>query len=85
MSQTNFELWVKGCQENNTKIYELEECNNIFYYKTWREFLYKNNFYNIDVYFHVWNKNTDKHIYCGCNYIDGYKIYEKETRKLRCK
>lgn len=71
---SNFDLWVKGCELNNTKIYELEKSLNVSLYKTWRVYCDGRNYCNANVLFHVWNH--DKHL-VTTNYIEGYKMYER--------
>ena len=49
-----FELWLKACQEFNTKIYPLEGEGDHALYKSWRDYEYKWNYYHLQVTFHVW-------------------------------
>ena len=63
---TNFDLWVKGCEENKTKVFELEPG----LYKTWNEYLSGNNYYRTSPVYHVWD--GDVRIYCGMNLGSAY-------------
>jgi len=42
----NFDLWLKGCEINNTKIYPLEGSGDTAIYKVWSEYECNNNHYS---------------------------------------
>ena len=75
----NFELWVKGCEENNTLIYPLEKNGNISLYKTWRKYFDGRNYFNTNIMFHVWD--GDKNVCCYTDYLTCYKIFERLLNK----
>lgn len=43
---SNFELWVKGCETNNTNIYPIEGSEKTALYKCWNEYLCEHREYN---------------------------------------
>lgn len=50
----NFDLWLKGCEINNTKIYPLERSGDTAIYKVWSEYECNNNYYNTTPLYFVW-------------------------------
>jgi hypothetical protein len=69
----NFELWLKGCKENGTKIYKMPE-NGL--YKTWNERMVNYNIVRDTPVYHVWKKG--KRIYCGLSYLVAVRKAEGE-------
>ena len=59
---SDFDLWLKACEEFNTKVYELEPG----LYKTWNEYESKHNFYRTAPVYHVWVDG--RRVYCGMSY-----------------
>lgn len=75
----NFNLWLKACEEFGTKIYPLENRDNIYLFKTWKEIEIKHNYYNLDITFQVWH--GDKNVYCGRNYQESLRKYKEEIHE----
>lgn len=70
MTMTQFELWIKGCEDNKTILYCLEGSGDTAFYKTQNEYWNRNNrFYTKPVY-HVWKKG--KRICCNTNFLEAY-------------
>lgn len=78
---TNFELWVKACEEFKTGIYKLthnpEDGHGV--YKTVREY-YPLGSYNtaIEFMYHLWWH--DKHEIVSESFIELYKIFENREK-----
>ena len=69
---SNFDLWIKACQEFGTCIYKLGDG----FYKTWRERRCNERDYeSVDIMYHVWD--GDRRIYCGRDYITGVRVYHE--------
>lgn len=51
---TQFELWLKGCEENGTRLYCLEGKGETGLYKTQSWHLVKNNYFGDSPVYHVW-------------------------------
>lgn len=67
---SNFDLWIKACQEFGTCIYKLGDG----FYATWRVRCNGRDYESVDIMYHVWDE--DKRIYCGRDYIAGVRAYE---------
>ena len=67
---SNFDLWIKACQEFGTCIYKLGDG----FYKTWCVRCNGRDYEIIDIMYHVWD--GDRRIYCGRDYITGVRVYE---------
>ena len=74
---TNFELWIKGCEENKTLIFLLEGKGENALYKLIKEIIVNNNvFYETSV-FTVFIGG--KQVYTSTSYLSAYHVWE--TRK----
>lgn len=70
-----FDLWMKACEEFDTKVFCLESEGTIGLYKTWNEYEFEHYFYQTSDVFHVWH--NDKRIYCGLNYQEARGVYKR--------
>ena len=77
---TNFDLWVRGCEINDTQIYPLEPspkpCTGL--YQTKRQYECEHNYYWTTPMYHVWI--DDEHTVVK-DYVEAIRIYEKRLDK----
>lgn len=76
---TNKQLWLKGCEENNTLLYPLENNNNIYLYSLKNKYEYKHNYYYTNPVYMIWK--GDKCIWNSQNLFDTYQYYNKICKK----
>lgn len=72
-----FELWLKGCEMNDTILYCLEGSGDTGLYKLTGIYLYCNNYFNKDPVYAVWING--KMICCIRSYLEAWQIYQKYT------
>ena len=77
----NFELWLKGCEELNTKIYPLAGSGDTGLYKVWSEYQARNSYFNCPPVFQVWI--AGKREVVTQNYIDAHAYYKSRMRERR--
>lgn len=70
---TNFELWVKGCEENGTLIYLLEGKGENALYKLTKEKLVNNNYFYETPVFAVFIGG--RQIYTSTSYLSAYQVW----------
>lgn len=54
MAESNFELWVKGCEINHTEIYCLDGSGDHGVYQTRSRYMMNHVYYYNSPVFHVW-------------------------------
>lgn len=77
MSQ--FELWVKGCEINNTILWLLEGSGENAFYKTTTAHLVNHNYIYSAPVFHVWIDGVRK--IATTSYLNAYSCYEKHIKE----
>lgn len=75
-----FNLWIKGCELNNTLIYLLEGNNDTALYKTTKTYEICNNYYNETPIYHVWI--CGKWIIATTNYAEAYKLWHSRKFEI---
>lgn len=78
---TSFECWVKGCEENNTKLFCLDGEGQTGFYKCQSWKLINNNYYGDVPTFHVWVEG--KWVATSTIYESALALWEKEKRRLQ--
>lgn len=81
MKKSNFELWIRDCEINNTELWQLEGDGDTALYKTTKQYKYKYNFYYETPVFHVWIKG--KCVTSTTNYQEAYSIYKNRIEELK--
>lgn len=78
---TQFDLWLKACDELGTKIYPLYRFDdNTALFKTWNVYEYKHNFYNTDPIYTIWIKG--KRIMSTRDMYAAYARFQHELEEL---
>lgn len=74
---TDFDFWVKACEENRTKIWCLAGFRGDGLYSTWNEYECRNDYFRKTQIYHVWIGG--RRIYCGMSYTAAYEAWRKEN------
>lgn len=74
---SNFELWVKGCEENNTLIYLLEGSGENGLYKLTKEIWINHNIFYDNPIFIGWVNGEQ--VVVSNDYVSAYQIWRKRT------
>jgi hypothetical protein len=74
MELTQFELWLKACEEFNEIVWCLEGSGDTGLYKLQRQYEYKNNFYYTDPTYIIWM--YDRIVYVGRNAAEAYQWWQ---------
>lgn len=74
----SFNLWLKGCEANNTIIWLLDGSGETALYKTQNQFLYKNNYYYSSPVYHVWING--ERIVATESYLSALEIWVKNNK-----
>ena len=77
---TVFEAWLKGCEENNTRLYCLAGQGDTALYKTqsWNEV--KHNFFGDAPVYHVWIKGKCEAAIT--DYISAHALYKRRVKEV---
>ena len=78
-----FELWVKGCEINHTKVYRLEGEGDTAVYKTQSDYKYKHNRYKTSPIYHVWIRGVC--VVVIQDYEKAIEIYYKRLKAVERK
>ena len=71
----NFDLWLKGCEVNNTILYCLEGSGDTGLYKLQKQYEYKNNYFYENPVYIGWVKGKQV---CACgNYLEALNVWLK--------
>lgn len=74
------ETWINSFSEGKTRLWTLEEYNEVGLYQTKSSYMYRGNeFYDSPVY-HVWNK--DRNVISTLNYIEAYNVFLNIKRSI---
>lgn len=76
--ESNFDLWVRGCEINHSLVYCLEGSGDNGFYKLTRQLLVKNNYYYDTPVFIGWVKG--RQVVANTNYIEAYNVWHDRLR-----
>ena len=75
---SRFELWVRGCEINSTKIYPLEGSGDTALYKCWNEYLSGHRAYNTTPVFIGWIEG--KEVCATTDYLSALACWKSARR-----
>lgn len=78
--ETQFELWLKGCEINNTLLYCLDGKGDTGFYKTISTYEYNHNYYFDTPVYHVWIKG--KFITACANFYSALATWNNRCEEL---
>ena len=82
MKASNYELWLKACEEFHTELYPLENKNEIILYQSKTVYMV-NHFNYYRVAYRIWDIPNDKDVYAGLDYRQAYLHWQQYIEKTR--
>lgn len=73
-----FDLWLRGCEINNTKIFPLEGSGDTAIYKVWSEYECDHNYYRTTPLYFVWIAGNL--VLDTMDLSVAYKLFDKHTK-----
>ena len=76
---TNFEIWVKGCEINGTKIYNLEGSGETALYKCWKEYIVQHREYTETPVYIGWVDG--KQVVAVTDYLQALRVWQNRVKE----
>jgi len=70
-----FDLWIKGCEINNSIVYLLDGSGDNGFYKLTKQYVVSNTYYYETPVFIGWRNG--KQVVTSTNYVEAYNIWKE--------